>query len=573
MRSGKRMSFQFIVLFCAAFVCACLCSGAAFCKSVAGHGQGSAWYASLTDAGPHGGLSSALAALEKRLARAWQGRLDARDFGAKGDGKADDTQAVQRAINAAAAQGKACHFPSGTYIVSGTMRIPSNSRVCGDGMERTVIRMSGKVQNAYVSLFMTGWRNEPRENILLEDLTLDFNRARTAPGPFPPYCSEKDNAGRGTCLAIINTRHCLVRNVRCLNGLMYCIDIASPSYRQYFDRNEGTQKGWDAGRALTYDTDGCEDVWLVGCHASGGGDDNITTHFSRDVRIIGCVSENPSGIYTKNSNCFEIDDGSSRVFLKNCVARGGRSGLQVKGHQCCPCARDVVVDGMRIYGSANPVFLGHLKWYGRHGSGPAHGFLTADKGHASFGESATAKNVALNNISIHAPKKFTSRLFNSSSSYAIPVESCIDIRSFANVSLSNVTIDGKGGDEVRLYPFMVSCNARNISCSNITVRNFERTKRGYLMAFTYRGGKTRLPCGGGHRLENVALHTKGHGIYAGYGRNISISNVSVHATGRQSDCIGIDADRNAAVRIRNLTTSGVRTPVRRADAGMNGRAL
>ena len=50
--------------------------------------------------------------LEKR------GRLDVRDFGAKGDGETDDTEAVRKAVNTAKEQGKGVvFFPKGTYFL------------------------------------------------------------------------------------------------------------------------------------------------------------------------------------------------------------------------------------------------------------------------------------------------------------------------------------------------------------------------------------------------------------------------------------------------------------------------
>jgi len=44
--------------------------------------------------------------------------LDARKAGAKGDGKADDTKAIQRAVDTAARHGGAVFFPPGTYLSS-----------------------------------------------------------------------------------------------------------------------------------------------------------------------------------------------------------------------------------------------------------------------------------------------------------------------------------------------------------------------------------------------------------------------------------------------------------------------
>lgn len=50
------------------------------------------------------------------------------EFGASGDGKADDTAAIQRAIN----ECRDVFFPGGTYLVSDTLRLRSDSRLFGE---------------------------------------------------------------------------------------------------------------------------------------------------------------------------------------------------------------------------------------------------------------------------------------------------------------------------------------------------------------------------------------------------------------------------------------------------------
>jgi glucan 1,3-beta-glucosidase len=61
--------------------------------------------------------------------------------GAKGDGKTDDTAALQKVITAAAAAGKVVYFDAGTYIVTSTLIIPPNSKIVGEGYP--VIMSSG----------------------------------------------------------------------------------------------------------------------------------------------------------------------------------------------------------------------------------------------------------------------------------------------------------------------------------------------------------------------------------------------------------------------------------------------
>ncbi|CAI7633588.1 unnamed protein product [Penicillium manginii] len=55
-----------------------------------------------------------------------------RSGGAKGDGKTDDTAALQKVINDAASAGKIVFFDAGSYIVTQTLEIPANSKIVGE---------------------------------------------------------------------------------------------------------------------------------------------------------------------------------------------------------------------------------------------------------------------------------------------------------------------------------------------------------------------------------------------------------------------------------------------------------
>ena len=88
-------------------------------------------------------LLSAFANAES--AKAGMGWLNVRDFGAKGDGSTDDTEAIQKAFNAITGfnekyPGTAYYtaltpvvFPSGKYMISDTIHIPNNIVVRGEG--------------------------------------------------------------------------------------------------------------------------------------------------------------------------------------------------------------------------------------------------------------------------------------------------------------------------------------------------------------------------------------------------------------------------------------------------------
>ncbi len=98
---------------------------------------------------PPGKRSGALASAEQRFlrdaavvpTRVFDAR---RDFGAAGDGKADDTVAIQKAIDAAREHGRnaIAYLPTGSYVLTGTLRITgSDYAVGGSGfMSRLVWR-------------------------------------------------------------------------------------------------------------------------------------------------------------------------------------------------------------------------------------------------------------------------------------------------------------------------------------------------------------------------------------------------------------------------------------------------
>jgi glucan 1,3-beta-glucosidase len=73
------------------------------------------------------------------------GFMSVRDAGAKGDGVADDTVAIQNVINSASKQGKIVYFDAGTYKVTKTILIPAGIKITGEAYP--VIMSSGPFFN------------------------------------------------------------------------------------------------------------------------------------------------------------------------------------------------------------------------------------------------------------------------------------------------------------------------------------------------------------------------------------------------------------------------------------------
>jgi hypothetical protein len=66
-----------------------------------------------------------------------QESVSVKDFGAVGDGVANDAAAIQNALNSGA---KSVHFPDGVYLVQSTLTIPTNVCVYGDSKYSTQIK-------------------------------------------------------------------------------------------------------------------------------------------------------------------------------------------------------------------------------------------------------------------------------------------------------------------------------------------------------------------------------------------------------------------------------------------------
>ena len=94
--------------------------------------------------------------------RSLQHKLDdfvsIKDFGAKGDGVTDDTEAINRALyelycrTSSLAARKTLYFPAGNYIVSGSINVPSHARIIGEGTYNTQITQTA---NPYIYPYVT----------------------------------------------------------------------------------------------------------------------------------------------------------------------------------------------------------------------------------------------------------------------------------------------------------------------------------------------------------------------------------------------------------------------------------
>jgi polygalacturonase len=78
-------------------------------------------------------------------------RIHAREFGATGDGMTDDTAAILRALDAAAATAPSVlYFPAGIYLVTKPLIAPANVAWFGEGVNKTEIRLNQGIDQSMV---------------------------------------------------------------------------------------------------------------------------------------------------------------------------------------------------------------------------------------------------------------------------------------------------------------------------------------------------------------------------------------------------------------------------------------
>lgn len=80
-------------------------------------------------------------------------------YGAKGNGTADDTAAIQAALNAAnTAGGGTVYLPAGAYLISSALTVYGYTVIRGDGDEATVIKQSAPAANGLSGTDVTQFR-------------------------------------------------------------------------------------------------------------------------------------------------------------------------------------------------------------------------------------------------------------------------------------------------------------------------------------------------------------------------------------------------------------------------------
>ncbi|GGL19514.1 right-handed parallel beta-helix repeat-containing protein [Mangrovihabitans endophyticus] len=248
---------------------------------------------------------------------------DVRDFGASGDGVADDTGALQDALDAARASGGIVFVPPGVYL---TRRLALGSRVHlrGAGGDATVLRLAPDANTAVLESagFDAGGRGRGDGGIhgfSVRDLTVDGNRAQGN----PVGCGLR-LYGYGYELADVTVFGCGADGVASVWGTAG--DLPSPSH-QMESRVTGLRTHDNGGHGVNFA--GPHDSMFVNCLSFQNGG----AGFQMAGNAYGTLMVNCHAWGVRQKVSFEL--AASGIGCVNCYADlDGGVGVRISRNDC-----------------------------------------------------------------------------------------------------------------------------------------------------------------------------------------------------------------------------------------------
>lgn len=273
------------------------------------------------------------------------------EWGAAGDGRTDDTRAVQRTLQQAADAGGVALLAGGTFLC-GSLRLPGNLTLRIEA--GAVLLASPDITRYTADTHHNRYRNEPEldrcflfacdaENITLTGRgIIDGNGAAFV-----------GQAQRPMLLRMLRCRRVLVEGLGLYNAAGWTTAFLDSSYIRAVDLDIRNRDNYN-GDGL--DFDGCCHVWVRGCSICGT-DDNLCLQSSglpvRDVHISDCAFTSVcAGIRIGLKSIGEI----SGVVIANCTLRDvWREGIKL---ECTEggAITDILVTNLTMHNVRRPIF-------------------------------------------------------------------------------------------------------------------------------------------------------------------------------------------------------------------------
>ncbi|WP_074008698.1 glycosyl hydrolase family 28-related protein [Duodenibacillus massiliensis] len=278
--------------------------------------------------------------------------VNVKDFGAVGDGHHDDTAAIQAAIVQSTDRHVACYMPSGVYLISSDIALPSDSFVYGDGEKKTIFVVAKTAKNEldgfvnlsrYKAKYQSVAQTTYDTDITIKNLAIKMNGWDRAAQVTDSY------GGCGVKLA--GVKGALVENVTVIDAVMHGFDCSTFELKNNHDVGH-----------FNYDavSGGCEQIVFRDTKTINSViDDGLTTHFAKNVLVDGHKSIFNRSVKAKeNQNGIEFDGGSENCTATSCYVYGYASAYSAVGHHQEPPARNITVTAS----TAEKVANGCVAW-------------------------------------------------------------------------------------------------------------------------------------------------------------------------------------------------------------------
>jgi polygalacturonase len=274
--------------------------------------------------------------------------FNVRELGAQGDGKADDTAAIQKALDACDGTGGTVQFPAGTYL-SRPLNLRAKSTVL---LEAGATLLASPVQAVYIKEGKgTNWLDIKTNSDFisfidgskLEDLTLTgqgtidgngaawWDEAEKARQIKPGYTLPRPN--------LIGLEHCKnlhVSGLKLVNAPKFhlvpsdCEDLVIDRITILSPEHAANTDGIDPGN--------CRNVTISNCLIDTG-DDNIAIKSGKKVkgREFGCENLTVTGCTFKHGHGMSIGSetvgGVHNLVVTNCTFEDTDNGLRIKSRR------------------------------------------------------------------------------------------------------------------------------------------------------------------------------------------------------------------------------------------------
>jgi hypothetical protein len=294
--------------------------------------------------------------------------FNALDFGAIGDGVANDTAAIQAAVNAST--GNTLYIPAGTYLVSTEINLLSNTNIFGAGVNTIIKIANGNYAPANRIFTATESGGDGgKNNITIQDITFDGNKGNigTARSPIITYFKGSNFSVigctfqncEGICLNLSTiTENVKIENVKFIN----CGGAPdnSDGYRKQAIAFSNTTGGSETRTKNVFITNCLFDTQGLDCISLGNCDEIVvSSNIAKDSYSFLYTAANPysnnnlvvsnNAIYNTNQGAYvsttqplaiDLPDLTNGSIVNNVISSCAQSGIGVFSS-----SKNVVVSG------------------------------------------------------------------------------------------------------------------------------------------------------------------------------------------------------------------------------------